>query len=273
MTRKHCFEAVARTLKDLLRFRDSLKLPFGGKVVFVVISDKYFPSYIWRHCHILTLTKNMRLQCGSPHCNVDELKSFSDLMLKVGDGNVGDVRDGDVFIDIPDDMLITTSSDPIASIVASTYPSFLENIADPTYFQERAILTPTNDVVEFINNYMISLMPGETRTCLSFDSPCSPKGSTNGVKFDGVHTQEFFNTINGSRILNHKLGLKVGVPIMLMRNIDQSPGLCNGTRLIITRLGKFVLEAKVISGKSIDQKVLIPRLSLIPSDSRIPFKF
>ncbi|CAH9108706.1 unnamed protein product [Cuscuta epithymum] len=60
---------------------------------------------------------------------------------------------------------------------------------------------------------------------------------------------------------------------MLMRNLDQSSGVCNGTRLIITRLGKSALEAKVITGKSIGQKVLIPRLSLVPSDSRIPFKF
>ncbi|CAH9112463.1 unnamed protein product, partial [Cuscuta europaea] len=101
---------------------------------------------------------------------------------------------------------------------------------------------------------MISLMPGEMKTYLSFDSPCSPKGSTNGVESDEVNTQEFLNTINASGIPNHKLGLKVGVPVLLMRNIDQSSDLCNRTCLIITRLGKFVLEAKVISDKSIGQK-------------------
>jgi len=60
---------------------------------------------------------------------------------------------------------------------------------------------------------------------------------------------------------------------MLLRNIDQRAGLCNGTRLIITRMGKFVLEGKVIFGSNIGEKVFIPRLSLIPSDLRIPFKF
>jgi len=49
--------------------------------------------------------------------------------------------------------------------------------------------------------------------------------------------------------------------------------LCNGTRLIITRMGKFVLEAKVISESNIGEKVFIPRLSLSPSDVKIPFKF
>jgi len=56
-------------------------------------------------------------------------------------------------------------------------------------------------------------------------------------------------------------------------NIDQRSDLCNGTRLIITRMGKFVLEGKVISGSKIGEKVFISRLSLTPSDVRIPFKF
>jgi len=50
-------------------------------------------------------------------------------------------------------------------------------------------------------------------------------------------------------------------------------GLCNGTRLIIIKMGKFVLEGEVISGSNIGEKVFIPRLSLTPSDNRIPFNF
>ena len=90
---------------------------------------------------------------------------------------------------------------------------------------------------------------------------------------DDVHTHEFFNTIVVLGLPNHKLRLKVGVLVMLLRNIDQSLGLCIGTRLVITRMGKFVLEGKVISGSNIGDKVFIPRLSSTPSDTRIPFKF
>jgi len=60
---------------------------------------------------------------------------------------------------------------------------------------------------------------------------------------------------------------------MLLRNIDQTLGLYNGTRLIITRMATYVLEARVISGSNIGDKVFIPRLSLTPSDKRIPFSF
>jgi len=38
-------------------------------------------------------------------------------------------------------------------------------------------------------------------------------------------------------------------------------------------MGKFVLEAEVIFGSNIGEKVFIPRLSLTPSDNRISFKF
>jgi len=82
----------------------------------------------------------------------------------------------------------------------------------------------------------------------------------------------FLDTIVASRLPHHKLRLKVGVPVMLLRNLDQQYGLCNGTRLIITRMGKYVLEAKVMTGSNAGEKVFIPRLSLTPSDIRIPFK-
>jgi len=45
-------------------------------------------------------------------------------------------------------MLIKNSGDPIASIVNSTYPSLLVNMSDISFFQDRAILAPTNDIVD-----------------------------------------------------------------------------------------------------------------------------
>ncbi|AES64487.2 PIF1-like helicase [Medicago truncatula] len=73
--------------------------------------------------------------------------------------------------------------------------------------------------------------------------------NSNGDAIDDVHTPEFLNTINASGLSHHKIILKIGVSIMLLRNIDLKLGLCNGTRLIITIMGKFNLEGKVISGK------------------------
>ncbi|XP_012828666.1 PREDICTED: ATP-dependent DNA helicase PIF1-like [Erythranthe guttata] len=291
MMHKHCFEAVSKTFKDILKFSnpDSKKQPFGGKIVVFggdfrqilpvipkgtrqeVVFASINSSCLWRYCEVLTLTKNMRLQSGKSDSEVREVKKFSEWVLSVGDGTVGGPNDGVVDIEIPDDLLIKDSGDPLASIVNETYPSFLENMDDISYLQHRAILAPTNEIVDVVNDYMLSFVPGEMMTYLSFDSPCS---ANEGIdRPDDIHTPEFLNTINSSGLPNHELKLKVGVPVMLLRNIDQSSGLCNGTRLSITRLGKRVLEAKIISGTNIGHKVFIPRLTLTPSDSRIPFKF
>lgn len=89
---------------------------------------------------------------------------------------------------------------------------------------------------------------------MSYDSLCQAKSNLDTL--DDIHTPEFLNTTIAYEVPNHKLRLKVGVPIMLLRNIEQSLGLCHGTRLIVTKLGTYVIEGKVISDSNIGEKVL-----------------
>ena len=58
---------------------------------------------------------------------------------------------------------------------------------------------------------------------------------------------------------------------MLLRNLNQTAGLCNGTRLIVTQLADWVIEAKIITGTNIGSKVFIPRIILSPLESKWPF--
>lgn len=85
-------------------------------------------------------------------------------------------------------------------------------------------------------------------------------------------TPEFLSSLTASGLPNHKIKLKVGTPIMLLRNLDQLEGLCNGTRLIVTRLANHVLEAKVVYGKNIGSIIYIPQISISLSQSPWPFK-
>ncbi|CAI9296552.1 unnamed protein product [Lactuca saligna] len=60
---------------------------------------------------------------------------------------------------------------------------------------------------------------------------------------------------------------------MLMRNINQREGLCNGTRLIVTQLLPSVIEASIITGISIGKRVYIPRIKFVHNTSDLPFIF
>jgi ATP-dependent DNA helicase PIF1 len=59
---------------------------------------------------------------------------------------------------------------------------------------------------------------------------------------------------------------------MLRRNINQSAGLCNGTRLTITQLGQKFIEAQIITRTNVGDKIFIPRIIMSPSDTKWPFK-
>ena len=70
----------------------------------------------------------------------------------------------------------------------------------------------------------------------------------------------------------HSLTLKVGFPVMLLRNIAPEKGLCNGTRLIVTKLRAHVVEAKIAVGSYAGQTAFIPRIDLDSSKNLLPFQ-
>ncbi|CAN1297271.1 ATP-dependent DNA helicase PIF1 [Linum perenne] len=65
--------------------------------------------------------------------------------------------------------------------------------------------------------------------------------------------------------------LKEYIPIMILRNLNTSLGLCNGTRVLITKLGHHVLQGIVIGGFFEGTMVAIPRIVLEITEHRWPF--
>ncbi|WZY93306.1 hypothetical protein YC2023_065635 [Brassica napus] len=126
---------------------------------------------------------------------------------------------------------------------------------------DKGVLSPRNEDVDKINECMLSQIKGEERSYLSSDSIDTFDTSKIG---DMVYTQEYLNSIKISGLPNHDLKLKIGAPIMLLRNIDPKGGLCNGTRLLVTQLANHVIQAKFITGDKVGQKVLLPRMFVSP---------
>ncbi|KAF7810236.1 ATP-dependent DNA helicase pif1-like [Senna tora] len=291
MAHRHCFEALDRTLRDIMHSQNAAlaKHPFSGKVVVLggdfrqilpvipragredIVLASLISSYLWPSCKVLSLTKNMRLSQGYSVEENSSISRFAEWILKVGEGNICKImNDEEHEITIDDDILIDDAEDPIQAIVESTYPKLVDYFKNYVYFRERAILSPTLDDVAQVNEFMLGLLPGEERTYLSSDAICNQDLQDQLAE---VYTTEFFNTICGSALPYHQLKLKVGAPIMLLRNIDRSMGLCNGTRLILTRMCEHVIETSIMSGKFAGENVLIARMLISPSDYKLPFKF
>lgn len=291
MVTKYAFEALDRTLRDIMRdkVKDIMDKPFGGKTIVLggdfrqilpvipkgsradIVMATVNSSRLWRHCKVLTLTENMRLLSNSSPEERAEVKSFANWVLDLGDGKLGEFNDGESDIIIPDELLIEQSSDPIADIVRFTYNNIVEDTVGAEFYKDKAILAPTLDAVDSINQYVLSLFNGQEKTYMSSDSIWKADEQV-GITADWI-TTEFLNGIKSSGIPDHKLVLKEGAPIMLMRNLDISSGLCNGTRLIVEDLCPNVIGAIVITGTHTGHKVFISRMDLMPSDPNLPIKF
>jgi len=90
---------------------------------------------------------------------------------------------------------------------------------------QRIILSPKNNNIDEVNNAILKSQSEESHTYLSANSLAPTEEGANvaaGVSMDSLYPVEFINTLRFSCIANHELQLKVGVPILLLRNLNQS---------------------------------------------------
>uniref|UniRef100_UPI00358FB219 uncharacterized protein n=1 Tax=Myxine glutinosa TaxID=7769 RepID=UPI00358FB219 len=113
---------------------------------------------------------------------------------------------------------------------------------------------------------ILDAFPGEEKTYFSADSiVCDdPEEALN-------YPMEFLNQLTPSGMPLHKLRLKDGAVIMLLRNFDPKQGLCNGARLVVKRLLPNIIDGEIISGSHKGTRTFLPRISIAPSDTTLPF--
>lgn len=277
MQHRFVFQAVDRALRDITGC-DSV--PFGGKVVVfggdfrqtlpVVIRGS--PSQIvdaclcsnndiWPHVRVLRLTTNMRL-LQNPTA-----EEFGAYLLRIGDGTERTYNSDD-YVRIPDILMFRPNPNDrelvVKQFIRHVYPNIDSGQLTHYDFNQSAVLSTLNVHVDELNRTATEMLQGgEVKIYNSLDS--IPDSEINSASAANYPT-EYLNSLNPSGLPPHMLILKVGQPIILIRNLDNKRGLCNGTRLIVKELKNKVIIAEALFGQSKGQKILIPRIPLINND-------
>lgn len=132
-------------------------------------------SPLWRYVEILPLTINMRLSatdtCLSTH---EDIAEFSQCVTDLGDGRLPTTsyagESEPFWIEIPSEFLIIAEHDKVVAIVDIVYTDFQNNFSEQTYLRTRAILSPTNEIVDEINRFILTRVPGDETEYLSCDT-------------------------------------------------------------------------------------------------------
>jgi hypothetical protein len=259
MASKIALNAVNRLCKFLCKS----KLPFGGKIMILggdfrqvlpIVNSKLPSDQInasikrsdlWHHFHTLPLTANMRDSGSDPE--------FPKWLLRIGDGVEKVDENGQ--ITLPQDIIC--KNDIVKDIFSAV------DFSDSVEISNRVILCS-------INSSVLKLLPGEEDVFLSNDEYIGEGSySTVGNKTPNVlYTKEVLNNMCPTGMPPHKLVLKVGAVVMLLRNLCIKFGLCNGTRLLVKawKKNKFLIRCEVLTGSRKGDEVFIPRIQLQTMD-------
>jgi len=97
-------------------------------------------------------------------------------------------------------------------------------LRNPVLQRHRAILSPLNDEALDINERVLQLMDGDSCEYRSLDEVCNQEAH-DAQNFP----LEFLHTLTPSGMPPHRLHLKVGAVVMLLRNLRVRRRLCNGS--------------------------------------------
>lgn len=269
MTQRLTFDLVDRTL----RFLCDIDRPFGGKCVILggdfkqclpiiqrgdraaVVQECVKSSRWWHLFQEHRLEINMRVRPEEQHfiAWLDQLGNNTLPMLE------NRLRPN--LIQIPQECVTETLDDLIRNIFADLQAGDVPN---------KAILTPLNDDCQMINQRILdNIQNCAEREYLSVDSI-----ATDDPEVAAIYPVEFLNSLTPSGFPRHRLRLKEGCIIMLLRNLNVRANLCNGTRLLIRHLGEHYIDAQVIQfdGQLSNQRIFIPRVDFVSNNtSNLPF--
>jgi len=231
-------------------------------------------SYLWPYFKKFPLTINERIINLCKYLPQEEQKraaQFAHYILDIGNGK--SITHKQKTVTIPAEYVFNSNQSK-QEFVEWVYPEF-SPIADPFQnlpsIHERAILCPLNSDADEINNIALELHENDIELHESADAPPEHDDST---YHKSIMTPELLNSIDLPRIPPHKLYLKRGVPLLLLRNLNVLDGLCNGTKLEYDGIcHKYLMRARIVGGERNGTIVLMPRIKFTCEEAKYSFNF
>ena len=277
-------DAVDRLLQDLMEN----DLPFGGKVL-VLGGDFRQVLPVMPHCgrevivehalnrHPLWLAGQVRVVHLDQNRRALTDPEWQKFLMDVGNGEVPTHSTLSPWaVQLP--AAICAPADwTLDTLISDTFPGLLDATAEALaanrhpskleYFCRRAILAPTNAVVDSVNARILTTFPKtETTTYYSVDSADAASEAE-----ASLWPVEFLNSLCPTGLPPHNLTLCPGAIVMLLRNLDAKAGLVNGARALVIQTLPHVLDVMLLSGAHSGHRVYIPRIALAPSNPELPF--
>ncbi|CAF4560566.1 unnamed protein product [Rotaria sp. Silwood2] len=242
MTPSYALKAVDILFRDIM----NVNVSFGGKIMVLggdfrqvspvdrfanrsqLVAASLKSSELWSYFKIIRLNKNMRTGPGE--------EEFSEWLIKLGNGELPSKENDE--IELPAACI---SDGNLADEVFGKHIS-LEDIPN---LCDKVILCPKNEHALMVNEQVLQRLPGFETMYTSVDEVACEDGEN-----VSNYPTEFLNSLTPSGMPPHKLNLKVGVIVMLLRNLDVNRGLCNGTRLIARCLHNHTIDCEVATGSN-----------------------
>ena len=271
MQHKACFEAVNRTLNDVCntggqRLFGGIPTVLGGDFAQILpvirrgarqltVLASIRQSSIWNRLRILRLRRSMRMITSEAN---QEFLSFLREMV-TNPFLYGSMR-------LPPYIRRVST---VNQLCDHLYPQTLLNEAVTVHnaLVGRAILAFRNETVNDFNDVLLERLPGVEHRFEAVNNINVDEGATPAEPF----AVEYLQSINLASIPPSCLKLKIGAPLILLRNLSPREGMCNGTRMRVLGISRTCLQVSILGGKFDGMIRLLPRIKLTTTEEDLPF--
>ncbi len=263
-------DVVDRFLRDLM----DVDAPFGGKIVVLmgdsrqilpvvphgspadVLRQSLTHSKSWEHTQMLELTENMRVATRAAGDDQERVRRWNEFLQRVGDGNATapPIRESmqRPWIAIPDEIMCNGSALDLAEKVFGGLDS--QRLVDTEFITNRAILCPTLKSCAAVNDLILDRLAGDDWHFVSADRVLADDDGASAIPTESL------NRTNRSGMPLHDLRLRPGCVVMLLRKLDASIGLTNGSRLQVISATLRLVSCRILGGRHHGKQVGIPRI-------------